>query len=96
MNTKNISKVNITKKVEKILKTAKNSANKANNHALKATEETVIETIAIAGKWQKVTEKALKGVVKLLDNQQNIIFDTLDTYKSHFEKGKEKFSKLFV
>lgn len=96
MSTKKIKKVAITKKVEKALNTVKTSANKANNYALKATEETVNETIAIAGQWQKVSEKALKGGVKLLDNQQNLIFDTLETYKSHFVKGKERLNNLFA
>lgn len=95
MNTK-INKANITNKVSKAIETIKTSASNANNYALNATEESVTETIAIAGQWQKVTEKALKGGVKLLDNQQNLIFDTLETYKSHFVKGKKRFGKLFA
>lgn len=96
MSTKKINKVNITKKVAKAIETVKTSASNANNYALNATEESVTETIAIAGQWQKVTEKALKGGVNLLNNQQNLIFDTLETYKSHFVKGKKRFGKLFA
>lgn len=93
---KNTKKVDFTKKVENAISTVKTSATKANNYALKATEETVTETIEIASQWQKVTEKALKGGVQLLDNQQNLIFDTLETYKKHFVKGKKRFSKVFA
>ena len=96
MSTKKINKVNLTKKVGKTIETVKTSATKANNYALKTTEETVNETIVIASQWQKVTEKALKGGVQLLDNQQNLIFDTLETYKKHFVNGKKRFSKVFA
>lgn len=91
-----MKKVDFTKKVEKTIKTVKTSAVKANNYALNATEEAVTETISIASQWQKVTEKALKGGVQLLDNQQNLVFDALETYKNHFVKGKERFRKIFA
>ena len=93
MSTK---KENLTSKVNKAIKTVKTSATKANNYALNTTEEVVTETITIAGQWQKVTEKALKGGVKLLENQQNLILDTLETYKKHLVKGKKRFSKVFA
>lgn len=93
MSTK---KVNLTEKVTKAINTVKTSATKANNFALNTTEEVVTETITIASQWQKVTEKALKGGVKLLDNQQNLILDTLETYKKHFVSGKKRFSKVFA
>jgi hypothetical protein len=73
MATKKINTANFTKKVENAIKTVKTNANKANNYALNATEEVVTETISIATQWQQVTDKALKGGVKLLDNQQNLI-----------------------
>lgn len=96
MSTKKRNKADFTKKVEKAIKTVKTSAAKANNYALNTTEEVVTETITMASQWQKVTEKALKGGVQLLDNQQNLIFDTLETYKKHFLKGKKRFSKVFA
>ena len=51
---------------------------------------------AFASQWQKVTEKALKGGVQLLENQQNLIFDSLESYKKHIINGKKKFSKVFA
>jgi len=70
MATKKINTANFTKKVENAIKTVKSNANKANNYALNATEEVVTETISIATQWQQVTDKALKGGVKLLDNNK--------------------------
>ncbi len=96
MATKKINTANFTKKVENAIKTVKSNANKANNYALNATEEVVTETISMATQWQQVTDKALKGGVKLLDNQQNLIFDTLESYKKHFVKGSKRLRKVFA
>lgn len=96
MSTKETKKVNFIDKVSTAIETAKTSAKKANDLALNTTEEVVIETITVASQWQKVAETALKGGVKLLDNQQNLVFDALETYKDHFLKGKKRFSKVFA
>ena len=96
MKTKNIDTKKISAKVNTALDTAKKSLNKANDYALNTTEDVVTETITIASQWQKVTEKALKGGVQLLENQQNLIFDTLETYKAHFVNGSKKFRKVFA
>lgn len=96
MATKKIKKADFTKKVEKTIKNVKTSASKANDYALNTTEDVVSETINIASQWQKVTEKALKGGVQLLENQQNLVFDALESYKKHFVKGKERFQKIFA
>ena len=96
MKANKIDTKKITAKVSNAVDTAKKSLTKANNYALNTTEEVVTETITIASQWQKVTEKALKGGVHLLENQQNLIFDALETYKKHFVKGKKRFSKVFA
>jgi hypothetical protein len=96
MSTKKISKVKFTEKVNTILETAKTSVKKANEFALNTTEEVVTETISVASEWQQVADKALKGGVKLLDNQQNIVFDTLESYKNHFVSGKKRLGKIFA
>jgi hypothetical protein len=96
MSTKKIKKQDFTKKVEETIKKVKTSAIQANDYALHTTEEVVTETITMASEWQKVTEKALKGGVQLLDNQQNLIFDTLETYKDHFVQGKKRFREIFA
>ena len=89
---KNINKASITKKVAEV----KAKANQVNDFALKTTEELVTEGIEMASQWQKVTETALKGGVKLLDNQQELIFSTLEAYKKHFVKGKDRLRKVFA
>lgn len=96
MKIKKINTKKITAKVNDALQTAKASMTKANDYALNNTEEIVLETITVASQWQKVTGKALKGGVQLLDNQQNLIFDTLEMYKIHFVEGQKRFSKIFV
>lgn len=95
MNTK-LKKINIAETVTKAIETAKVNAKKANEYALNKTEEVVTEGISVATQWQQVTDKALKSGIKLMENQQNIVFDALETYKNHFVKGKKRFSKLFA
>lgn len=95
MGARKNTKVDFTDKVKSTIKTAKSSAKKANEIALNTTEEVVIETINIASQWQKITEKAVKGGIQLLDNQQNLVFDVLESYKKHFVNGKKKLNKVF-
>ena len=96
MSTIKIKKVNFTEKVNNVVETAKTSVKNANDYALNTTEDLVTETITIASQWQNVTSKALKGSVKLLENQQNLVFDALETYKNHFVKGKKRFTQIFA
>ena len=96
MKSKKISSKKITAKVITALDTAKASMTKANEHALNITESAVLETISIASHWQKVTEQTLKGGVQLLDNQQNLILDTLEMYRDHLLKGKKRFRQIFA
>lgn len=89
---KKLDKATFTKKVAEV----KAKANEVNDFALKTTEELVTEGIEMASQWQKVTETALKGGVKLLDNQQDLIFSALEAYKKHFVKGKDRLRKVFA
>lgn len=96
MNTKKIDISNVKVKFFTAIDTAKNSAKKANNYALNTTEEVVLETITVATEWQKVSEKALKGGVKLMANQQDLVFNTLEIFKFQLLDGKKKLSKIFA
>ena len=96
MSTQKSKKTQITSKINNAINNAKKSATKANDFALNTTEEVVVETINIAEEWHKITEKALKGGVKLLENQQNLIFDALETLKTQFHYGKKRCSKIFA
>lgn len=51
--------------------------------------------IGAATKWQNVTSKAVKGGLKVADAQQNMVFDTLETAKSHLLKGFKRSKALF-
>ncbi len=81
---------------KKAFNTTKSTAKKVNGFALKTTEEVVSESLMIAGQWQGVTTKAIKGGFKLVANQQDIFFDTLDTFKAQFLQGRKRFHKLFA
>jgi hypothetical protein len=96
MSTEKTNKINFIEKINTTLITAKSTVKKANDYALNITEEIVIESITVASQWQNVTDKALKGSIQLLENQQNLIFDALDTYKNHFVKGQKRFTKIFA
>jgi gas vesicle protein len=74
----------------------KNVAKKVNGFALNTTEEVVTESLTAVSQWQEVANKALKGGFKLTANQQDIFFDTLDTFKAQFLQGRKKFHKLFA
>ncbi|MFC7357523.1 hypothetical protein ACFQO1_07475 [Jejudonia soesokkakensis] len=89
-------KINIapTKMINKVVDTTKMVASKANGFALNTTEEVVTDTIEVAGQWQTVTSKAIKGGLQLAANQQDLIFDALEGVKSTMLLTKKRFSKL--
>ncbi|NVJ89232.1 MAG: hypothetical protein HWD82_07305 [Flavobacteriaceae bacterium] len=95
MSTLKNKKADFTATFKSTVNKVKANAKKANDTALKTTEDVVTETINIASEWQKVTDKALKGGIKLLDNQQNIVFNTLEAYKNHFVNGSKRLRKVF-
>ena len=96
MATKKLNKIEFTKQFDKAVKSAKENATKANDFALNTTEEAVTGAINVAAQWQNVTNKALKGGIKLMDNQQKIVFDALETYKAHLLNGRKRLRKIFA
>jgi hypothetical protein len=96
MSTKKIKKETITHKMSTAIDTAKKSIIKANEFALNTTEKVVLETITMASEWQKVTDKALKSGVQLMENKHNLFFDTLETFKLQLLEGKKRFKKIFA
>lgn len=96
MATKKTQKIAFTKKFDQAVQSVKENANKANDFALNTTEEVVTGTINVAAQWQDVTNKALKGGIKLMDNQQKIVFDALETYKAHLLNGRKRLRKIFA
>lgn len=94
MTTKNNKTV--TNVFNKTVETVKTTATKANDFALKSTEKVVVETLNVAGQWQGVTAKAVKGGLKLAATQQDIMFDTLEAAKGHAIKGFKRSKALFT
>ncbi len=89
---KNIKEI----KLNTVINTTKKAITNANKFALVNTEELVIGTFDATKQWQDVTANALKGGLKLMENQQNIVFNTLESFKSQLIDGKNKFSKIFA
>ncbi len=93
MATKN--KKTVTKSFYNTIDTVKSTATKANAFALKSTDEVVSEAIKTAGQWQVVTAKAVKGGLKVVATQQDIMFDTLEAAKGQILKGFNRSKVLF-
>ena len=96
MSTKKSKNTGITTKFNDAVKTTKSAVKNANNFALTNTEEVVTGSINAVKQWQDVASNALGGGFKLMENQQNIVFDTLESFKKQLIQGKKKFSKLYA
>ena len=96
MSTKKSKKVGIVTKFNTAIKTTKDTVKDANNFALNTTEEVVTATINATTQWQKVTSTALRGGFKLMSNQQNLVFDALESFKKQAIDGKKRVSTLFA
>ena len=93
---KNLKKVDVMQSFNTAIDTTKKTAKKANEFALNTTEDVVLETISIVGQWQKVGKKAIKGSLKLISNQQDLVFNSLEMIKGQAIQSKKRFSKLFA
>ena len=96
MKTKKAKKAATKNSLSTAIDTTKKVAKKANDVALKTTEEVISESLTIIGQWQGVATKALQEGLKLADKQQDLFFSTLETFKSQFTKGKKRAKKLFA
>jgi len=94
--SKKSKKASVVGTINTAIDTTKETAKKANDYALKTTETTVLESISVVSQWQEVGNKALEGGLKLLNNQQDLVFDTLDMVKDHVTESKKRFTKLFA
>lgn len=93
MATKN--KKTVKDSLYKTIDSAKDTATKVNEFALKSTEEVVTGVLKTAGQWQGVTTKAVKGGLKVVATQQNIMFDALEAAKGQIIKGFKRSKVLF-
>jgi len=77
------------------LKNIKKASKSINDYTLNTTEELLGGALKNGEKWQAITNKALKGSLKLAGKQQDIVFDTLETVKGQLISNAGRFVKLF-
>ncbi|MES2797245.1 MAG: hypothetical protein V4683_14835 [Bacteroidota bacterium] len=87
-----VENFNVTDRMEKV----KKSINNANEIAVKNTSDLIDGIDLHVGKWQVVAEKAIKTGLKLVDNQSNMVFTTLEAMKAQAGKTTNRFKKLFA
>lgn len=81
-------------KINDRLTALKGAVKNANKTALSNTIE-LIEGLEENGtEWQKVGEKAIKSGLKLVENNTEMMFSTLEAVKTHFGKATIRFKKL--
>ena len=96
MGTKKSKIAAVKTKVTTLIDTTKNTVKNANSVAVKSTEELISESLTIAEQWQKVSTKAITSGFKLASNQQDLVFDALETFKGQLIQGKKRVTKLFA
>ncbi len=96
MSAKKSKVATVKNNIATLMNTTKNNVKNVNSIALQSTEELINESLTIAEQWQKVSTKAITSGFKLASNQQDIVFDALDTFKAQLMQGKKRFTKLFA
>ena len=92
---KKTSENNVTDRINKRMDQVREAAKNANDFVYKTSEEILEGTIDRSAEWQGVTEKAIKGGLKLAAKQQDIVFDSLEMVKDQFNYGRKRFKSLF-
>ena len=72
------------------LKNFRNTVKSINKFMLDTTEEIIDESFERTADWQEVGQKALKGGVKIVAKQQDLMFDALEAAKKQILKGKKR------
>lgn len=73
----------------------KGTTKNVNAFVLETSEEVIESAIEKGLEWQDVSEKAIKGVLKLSENQQDVVFKALETVKGSLIKGGKRFKEVF-
>lgn len=95
MANKTAQKENEKFTVETVINRVKETAKDVNNVALDTTQDLVNEVIVRGEQWQNVTAKAIEGGMKLMTNQQEIVFDALESVKGQIMHGRKRLKNLF-
>ena len=94
--TNKLNKATVKETFNAAIGTTKKVAKQTNEFALNTTEDVVLGTISAAGQWQVVTEKAVKGGLKLMANQQDLMFSALEMVKGQMIQSKKRMTKIFA
>ncbi len=66
-----------------------------NAFVIETSEEVIDSAIERSLQWQEVSEKAIKGGLKLAEIQQDVMFKALETVKGSLIKGSRRFKSVF-
>jgi len=83
--------VDVNKGINKIKETTKD----VNDFVLETSENLVDGALKTSTEWTSVTEKAVKGGLKLAETQQDLVFETLESLKGQLLEGRKRFKVLF-
>lgn len=84
-------KLDVNKGFNKIKEATKD----VNDFVLETSEDIVEGAIKRSEEWTSVTEKAVKGGLKLAETQQDLVFQTLESIKGQIVEGRQRFKHLF-
>ncbi len=84
-------KINFSKVVNRI----KGGAKDINDFMLENSDGFVKEAVIMGEQWQNVASKAVKGGLKLASNNQDFVFDTLESLKGQLNEGRTRIKNLF-
>lgn len=87
--------LNVNKQLDKGIAQVKNAAKNANDFVYNTSEDVIDFSIKRGAEWQSVSEKAIKGGLKLAANNQDLMFDTLEVIKGQIIGGTKRFKNLF-
>ncbi len=69
-------------------------AKSVNDNAIEATDNLVDLSLKAGKQWQGLFARVLKSSTDLLSKQQDIMFDTLEELKDHYQYSAKRVSKL--
>jgi len=66
-----------------------------NTFVIETSEEVIDTAIERSMQWQEVSEKAIKGGLKLAEIQQDVVFKALESVKGSLIRGSRRFKGVF-
>ena len=69
-------------------------AKSVNDSAIEATDNLVDLSLKAGKQWQTLLAKTLKSGTNLLSQQQDMVFETLETLKDQYQSGAKRVQKL--